>query len=74
MKVEIKKIGNLTGVMIPDHEALRLGLSEGKVLYLSEVKGGILQLSTSDPDYDAAMEAVDTIMDEYDPALRILAK
>ena len=74
MKLEVKKIGNSTGVILPRDLVTRLNLQQGQWLHVSELADGGVQLTPYDPDFDQAMSVVDDIMDEYRDTLRALAK
>ena len=74
MKIEPKKIGNSTGFIIPRDVVIRLGIDQGKSFYMSETADGGLRISPYDPDFEAAMNAADKVMEEYKDTLRALAK
>ena len=74
MKLEVKKIGNSTGLILPRELLTRLHLEQGQWLHVTELPDGGVRLSPYDPDFDQAMAVVDEIMDEYKDTLRALAK
>ena len=74
MKLEVKKIGNSTGLILPKELVARLNLEQGQWLHVQEVPEGGIRLTPYDPDFDAAMELVDEVMDEYRDTLKTLAK
>jgi putative addiction module antidote len=74
VKIEVKKIGNSTGLILPKELVSRLNLEQGQWLHVQEIPEGGVRLTPYDPDFDAAMELVDEIMDEYRDTLRALAK
>ena len=74
MKLELKKIGNSTGVILPKELLARLNLEQGDWLYVTELPDGGLRLVTSDPDFEDAMEIARRGMRKYSKALRELAK
>ncbi|MCJ2012952.1 AbrB/MazE/SpoVT family DNA-binding domain-containing protein [Methylobacterium sp. J-076] len=74
MKIEVRKIGNSTGLILPKELVSRLNLEQGQWLHVQEVPEGGVRLTPYDPDFDAAMELVDEVMDEYKDTLRVLAK
>jgi putative addiction module antidote len=74
MKLELKKIGNSTGVILPKELLARLSLQQGDWLYVSEVPGGGVKLSVADPEFEQAMEVARRGMRKYQKALRELAK
>lgn len=74
MKIEIKKIGNSDGVILPRELMQRLDLKRGQQLHITELAGGGFQALPYDPDFEATMTAADEVMDEYRDTLAALAK
>ena len=74
MKIEIKKIGNSDGLILPRELMQRLDLKRGQVLHVTELAGGGLQLLPYDPDFEKTIEIADRVMDEYRDTLAVLAK
>jgi putative addiction module antidote len=74
MKIEIKKIGNSDGLILPRELMQRLDLKRGQVLHVTELAGGGLQLLPYDPDFEKTIEIADGVMDEYRDTLAVLAK
>ena len=74
MKLEIKKIGNSTGLILPKELMAKLDLKQGQWLHVTELPDGGVRLTPYDPDFDEAMAIVDEIMDEYKDTLRALAQ
>lgn len=74
MKIEARKIGEWTGLMIPPEVARTLGASGDKPLFATIVREGELRITSFDPQFEEAMALVDNVMDEYDHALRVLAR
>ena len=74
MKLEIKKIGNSTGIILPKELLARLGLKRGQSVYVTELPEGGVRLTPYDPDFDEAMSIMDDLMDEYRDTLKALAK
>ncbi|MGW5956415.1 AbrB/MazE/SpoVT family DNA-binding domain-containing protein [Methylorubrum thiocyanatum] len=74
MKLEVKKIGNSTGVILPKDLLNRLNLQQGQWLHVSELPDGGVRLTPYDPEFGRAMSVVDEVMDEYRDTLRALAK
>jgi putative addiction module antidote len=74
VKLEIKKIGNSDGLLLPKELMQRLDLQRGQELYVTELAGGGLQLMPYDPDFEETMEAADEVMDKYKDTLAALAK
>jgi len=74
MKVEIKKIGNSDGVILPRELMQRLDLKRGQQLHITELAGGGFQALPYDPDFEKTMDIADEVMDEYRDTLAALAK
>ncbi len=74
MKIEIKRIGNSEGFILPRELMQRLGLKRGQELHITELPGGGFQVLPYDPDFEKTMEIVDEIIDEYRDTLAALAK
>ncbi len=74
MKIEIKKIGNSDGLLLPRELMQRLDLKRGQSLHITELPGGGFQAMPYDPDFDRAIEIADRLMDEYRDTLAELAK
>jgi putative addiction module antidote len=74
MKIEIKRIGNSEGLILPRELMQRLGLKRGQRLSVTELAGGGFQALPYDPDFEKTMEVVDEIIDEYRDTLAALAK
>jgi putative addiction module antidote len=74
MKIEIKRIGNSEGFILPRELIQRLGLKRGQELHIVELAGGGFQVLPYDPDFAKTMKIVDEIIDEYRDTLSALAK
>ena len=74
MKLEIKKIGNSTGLILPKELLARLNFGRGDWVSVTEMADGSLQLRRSDPVFDKGMEIAEKAMDTYRNALEELAK
>ena len=74
MKIEIKRIGNSTGVILPRELLTRLQLKQGQQLHITELPSGGFQALPYDPEFQKTMEIVDEIIDEYRDTLAALAK
>lgn len=74
MKIEIKKIGNSDGVILPRELMQRLDLRRGQQLHIVELAGGGFQAMPYDPDFEQTMQIADDLMDEYRDTLAVLAK
>ena len=74
MKLEIKKIGNSDGVILPRELMQRLDLKRGQQLFVVELAGGGFQALPYDPDFEKMMEVADRTMDQYRDTISALAK
>lgn len=74
MKIEIKKIGNSDGMLLPKELMQRLDLKRGQELHVTELPGGGLQLMPYDPDFEETMKIAEQTMDQYRDTLAALAK
>jgi len=74
IKIEIKKIGNSDGFILPRELMQRLDLKRGQQLHLTEIAGGGFQALPYDPDFEETLDLADEIMDEYRDTLAALAK
>jgi putative addiction module antidote len=72
--VEIKKIGNSSGFILPKEIMARLNLSVGDQLYASLTPDGGIRFTPHDPDFEKAMEVARRGMKRYHNALAELAK
>jgi putative addiction module antidote len=72
--VQVRKIGNSIGFILPKETAARLDLKEGDRLFLVEQPGRGFVLTPYDPDFEKAMGIADEIMDKYRDTLAALAK
>jgi putative addiction module antidote len=74
MKVQIKKIGNSHGLILPKELMQRLDLKRGQQLHIVELAGGGFQALPYDPDFEETMDLADEIIDEYRDTLAALGK
>jgi putative addiction module antidote len=74
MKLEIKKIGNSDGLILPRELMQRMDLKRGQQLHVTELPGGGFQALPYDPDFDKTIEIAEAVMDEYRDTLATLAK
>ena len=74
VKIEIKKIGNSDGLILPRELMQRLDLKRGQQLHVTELAGGGFQALPYDPDFEKTMDIAEEIMDEYRDTLAALAK
>jgi len=75
MKLELKKIGNSTGLILPKELLSRLGLAQGDVVFVSVTPTGLaISKETSDETFEKGMEVARKAMKAYRKALSELAK
>lgn len=73
MKLQIKKIGNSTGLILPKELLLRLGLEQGDEVVVTETPSGF-SVSREDATFEKGMEIARKAMKTYRNALKELAK
>ncbi len=74
MKIEIKKIGNSDGFLLPKEAMQRFDLKRGQELHFTELAGGGFQAVPYDPDFEETLKIADQTMDKYRDTLAALAK
>ena len=74
MTIEIKKIGNSHGLILPKELMQRLDLKRGQQLHIVELAGGGFQALPYDPDFEETLDIADEIIDEYRDTLAALGK
>lgn len=73
MKLQLKKIGNSTGLILPRELLTRLGLEQGDEVIVSESPHGF-NVSRNDAVLDEGLEIAREAMKTYRAALTELAK
>lgn len=71
--VNVRKIGNSLGVILPKQELDELGVGEGDSMFLVRTPDG-LRLTPYDPDFANVIRKTREYMREHRDALRELAK
>ena len=74
MKLEIKRIGNSTGLILPKELLARLKLEQGDWVHVTEMPDGGVRLTPYDPTFEKGMEIAERAMKTYRNALAELAK
>ena len=72
--LQVRKIGNSIGFILPKDTAARLDLKEGDQLFLVDQPDGGIVLTRRDPAFEKAMEIARRGMKRYHNALAELAK
>jgi putative addiction module antidote len=73
MKLEIKKIGNSTGLILPKELLARLGLEQGDEVIVSESPHGF-SVTKTDETFERGLEIARKAMKTYHNTLKELAK
>jgi putative addiction module antidote len=74
MRLELKKIGNSTGLILPKDLLARLRLEQGDSVLVSEGPDGAFTVTKHDPVFDRGLEIARAGMKKYRKALTALAK
>jgi putative addiction module antidote len=74
MKLEVKKIGNSTGLILPKELLAQLNLAQGDWLYATKMPDGSVRLAAYDPHHEEVMEIAREVMKEYRDTFKALAK
>ncbi len=74
MKLQLKKIGNSTGLILPKELLARLGLQQGDEVFLTELPDRGVKLSVYNPQHDKVMEVGREVFREYRETFEALAK
>ena len=72
--LQIRKIGNSVGLILPKELLARLHLKEGDKLHIVEQPDRGLKLTPYDPKHAETMRIARDVMDEYQDTFRALAK
>jgi putative addiction module antidote len=72
--IQVRKIGNSLGLILPKELLAQLGFHEGDKLYPVRQPDGSLRLSPFDPKHARTMEIARQIMHEYRDTFAALAK
>ena len=73
MKLELKRIGNSTGLILPKELLARLGLQQGDNVVVSETPSGFT-VSRDQKEFEDGMRIARKAMRTYRNALKELAK
>ena len=74
MKLEIKKIGNSTGLILPKELLARLGLEQGDEVFVTELPDRSINLAVYNPQHDRVMQIGREVFKEYRETFKALAK
>lgn len=73
MRLQLKKIGNSTGLILPKDLLQRLGLEQGDEVIVSEAPDGLTVTRPQD-DFERGLEIARKAMKKYRSTLKELAK
>ena len=74
MKLEVKKIGNSTGLILPKELLTQLNLGQGDWVFVSRTPDGGLKIAPYDPEHEEALAHAREVMREYRDTFKALAK
>jgi putative addiction module antidote len=74
MKLQLKKIGNSTGLILPKELLARLGLQQGDSVTVTEGQDRSLTVSACAEDDERTMELARKVMRDHRNTLKALAK
>ena len=74
MRIEVKKIGNSTGLILPKALLARLKLEQGDWLYVTELPDRALHITPYDPEHERAVEIARELFKDYQDTFKALAK
>lgn len=74
MRLQVKKIGNSTGLILPKELLQHLKLGQGDWVTVSETADRELRVSPYDPRHEEAMEVAREVMRDYRDTFKALAK
>jgi len=72
--LEIRQIGNASGIILPREVLKRMRVKAGDHLFLAEAPGGTYRIIPNRPDFKKHMDLAQGIMSRYRNTLRELAK
>ncbi len=73
LKVKVTAVGNSMGILLPKEALSKMKASKGDTLYLVESPDGYT-ITPYQQDFEAQIEATESIMKRYKNTLRELAK
>jgi putative addiction module antidote len=74
MQLEIKKIGNSTGIILPKELLGQLELKQGDQVFVTIEPNRTMKIAASDPQHAEVMRLAREVMHEYRVTLTELAK
>jgi putative addiction module antidote len=74
MKLELKRIGNSTGLILPKELLARLGLEQGDAVFVTEDTERSFNVSPYDAHHEKVMTIARQVMKDYQNTFKALAK
>jgi len=74
LRLELRKVGDSVGVVLPDEALAHLHAGEGDAVYLTEAPDGALRLTPARPEFAEQMQIAESVIGRYRNALKDLAK
>jgi putative addiction module antidote len=74
LRLEVKKIGNSDGLILPREFMQQLDLKRGQFLYVEPLPGGGFRAIPYDADFEKTMDIAEEVIDEYKDTLAVLAR
>ncbi len=74
MKLQLKRIGNSTGLILPKELLARLGLDQGAEVFLTEGPDRMVTMTPYDPHHEKVMAIAREAFKEYRDTFKALAK
>lgn len=74
MKLELKRIGNSTGLILPKELLARLGLEQGDAVFIREDAERSFNVSPYDEQHEKVMQIARQVMKDYQNTFKALAK
>jgi len=74
MMIQVKKIGNSTGLILPKELLQDFDLSQGDWVFVSRQPDGKMVIAKREETFEKGMEIARKAMKQYENALRELAK
>ncbi len=74
VEIEVRKIGNSAGFVLPKEVMAQLGLTTGDKFFVTRAPNGAIHLQRRDPKFEKAMAIARRAMKTYHNTLAELAK
>lgn len=74
MQLELKKIGNSTGIILPKEILAQLKLAQGDSVFVTTGPDRSLQITPYDAHHEEVMQIARGVMKEYQDTFKTLAK